>query len=141
MRAVWDVIVGRRWGAGAASSDGVAADHPDSDGIPAPLPVVCSVWGADASGVAGDDANGELWATGASDGGVFDGTDRRESARSAGHRSDTVSDGSECRRDWRPGAGGECRVSRASGRGANVRAGPAGAQWRWDGFAGEKGGA
>jgi len=37
------------------------------------LPVVCRVWGADTSGVAGDDATGELWATGASDGGYVTG--------------------------------------------------------------------
>src|SRR5262249_30095810 len=119
---MWRVIVGGRSCAGAASSDGVAADHPRGDGVPPPLPVVWSVWGADASGVAGDDANGELWATGASDGGVFDGTDRRESARGAGYLSDPVSDGGECRRDWRPATGNECRVSRASGRGGKVRA-------------------
>ena len=117
--AVWDVIVGRGCGAGAASSDGVAPDHASGDRIPPSLPVVCRMWGADASGVASDDANGKLWATSASDRGVFDGSDRGESARSAGPLRDTVSDGGECRWDGRLGTGSECGVSRAGGRGAN----------------------
>src|SRR5712691_6032635 len=127
MRAVWHVIVGRGCGTGAASSDGVAADHSGGDGIPAPLPVVCRLWGAHAGGVASDDARREFWAVRASHGRVFDGTNRRESAGSAGPLSDAVADGGERRRDWRIGTGGECRVSRAGNGGTNVCAAPVGA--------------
>ena len=42
---------------GAASSDGVTADHTDGDGIPASSPLLCGVWGEHASAVAGDDAD------------------------------------------------------------------------------------
>jgi len=41
-------IVGRGSRAGATASDGVTADYADRDGIPAPLPVVWGVWGAQA---------------------------------------------------------------------------------------------
>ena len=80
MRALWHVIVGRRCGARAASGDGVAADRTGSNGIPSPLSVVCGVWGSYASPVASSDARREFWAPDASDGGVFDGSDRGESA-------------------------------------------------------------
>src|SRR2546425_5613041 len=119
MRAVWHVMVGRGCGTGAASSDGVAADRSGGDGIPAPLPVVCRMWGTPAGGVASDDARREFWAARASHGRVCDGTKRRESAGRAGPRSDAVADGGERRRDGRMGTGGECRVSRAGNGGTN----------------------
>src|SRR3989442_8145335 len=132
MRAVWHVIVGRGCGTGAASSEGVAADHSGGDGIPAPLPVVCRMWGTPAGGVASDDARREFWAARASPGRVFDGTKRRESAGSAGPLSDAVAAGGERRRDWRMGTGGESRGSRAGDGGTNGYAVPVGALWPWE---------
>src|SRR5215470_7751589 len=98
-------MVGRGSRAGATSSDGVTTDYADRDGIPAPLPVVCGVWGAHASGVARDDVAREFWASRAGDGGVFDGTDRGKSARSAGNLSDARSDGRERGQHWNGGTG------------------------------------
>src|SRR5262249_47289711 len=114
----------------ATSGDGVTPDHPGGDGIPAPLFVVWGVWGANARAVARDDAHGEFWPASAGDGGIFDRTDRGESAGSARHLRNVVSDGRERRRGWCTGTGSECRVSRAGGGGANVRATPAGTQCR-----------
>src|SRR5215510_5169677 len=130
MRAMWHVIVGRGCGPGAASSNGVTPAHSSSDGIPPPLSVVPGMWSAHASGVASDDARGEFWAARASDSGVFDGPDWGESAGSAGHLSDIVADGCKCGQYWLTGTGPECRVSRAGDGGTNVRAAPAGAEYR-----------
>src|SRR2546428_12312156 len=140
MRAVWHVMVGRGCGTGAASSDGVAADHSGGDGIPAPLPVVCRMWGTPAGGVASDDARREFWAARASPGRVCDGTKRRESAGSAGPLSDAVAAGGERRRDWRICTGGEWRGWRAGDRGTNGFAGAVGAGWRGDGVGGGEAG-
>src|SRR2546428_9958537 len=128
MRAVWHVMVGRGCGTGAASSDGVAADHSGGDGIPAPLPVVCRMWGTPAGGVARDDARREFWAARASPGRVFDGTKRRESAGSAGPLAEAVPAGGEGRRDWARGTGGGVRGSRAGQGGPNAGAGAVGAE-------------
>jgi hypothetical protein len=62
LRAVGDVIVGKRGRAGAASSKGRPAAHAGGHGIPASLPAVWCLWGEHASAVAGDDAAREFWA-------------------------------------------------------------------------------
>src|SRR5256885_13994679 len=136
MRAVWHVMVGRGCGTGAASSDGVAADHSGGDGIPAPLPVVCRMWGTPAGGVASDDARREFWAARASPGRVCDGTKRRESAGSAGPLSDAVAAGGERRRDWRIGTGGVWRGMRGRDRRTNWFAEARGVVSRVDGGSG-----
>src|SRR5688572_17778505 len=105
MWAVWHVVIGRGCRTGAASSNRGATDHPGGDGVPSPWFVVCRVWSVDAGRMASDDARGELWATGARDGGVFNGPDWGKSAGSAGHLSDVVADGRKRGRDWRIGTG------------------------------------
>ena len=115
----------------------VTPNHAHRDGIPAPAPALCRVWGEHPSAVARDDAAGEFWAARASHGGIFDGADRGQSARSAGHFSDTLSNGREWREYWGVSTGGACRVSHAGDGGGNVRAAPAGAHCRGDERAGE----
>src|SRR5262249_62400969 len=90
---MWHVIGGRGCGPGAAASNGVTPESAGGDGIPAPLSVGRGVWGAHASGVAGDDARGELWAAPAGGSGLLDGPEGGESAGRAGHCSDVVAGG------------------------------------------------
>jgi len=130
MRAVWHVMVGGGSGAGAASSDGVSVQYPGGDGIPVPWPEVRGVWDAHASAVAGDAAGREFWAAGASDSGILDGPEGRESAGSARELSDAVSDGWERGQYWSSDTGGECSIGRTGGGGATVDAAPAGAECR-----------